>query len=160
MEKAQASTSKEEEEGQYAECPIAGCGEILLVDELDYHLELHEQEVVDLDVVTGDQATTKEGDQHEARGSGRGPSPASRRKSSPGHTPQRAKQPTTSGNGSSKQQTAIAAWRNILSMPSASRRLTDAEKRGAAAAVPGKRLGVSAAQYPYMVRVDIDNALL
>ncbi|EON96155.1 putative peptidase family c78 protein [Phaeoacremonium minimum UCRPA7] len=31
-------------EDQYAECPVEGCGEVLLVDELDYHLELHDEE--------------------------------------------------------------------------------------------------------------------
>lgn len=142
-EKAQASTMKEEEEGQYAECPVAGCGEVLLVDELDYHLELHEQEVADMDHASQGQVTKKQGQRDGARGSGTEPSPSPRRQPSPGHTPQREKQPAASGSRSGKQQTAIAAWKNILSMPMSNRRLTDAEKRGAAIAMPGKRLGVS-----------------
>src|SRR5690606_951139 len=25
----------------YAECPVEGCGELLLLDEMEYHIELH-----------------------------------------------------------------------------------------------------------------------
>ena len=141
QEKAQASTSKEEEAGQYAECPIEGCGEMLLIDEIDYHLELHDQEVVDMDPAGQDHAGKQEQQQqrqNEAEGTRSGPS-SSRRRSSTGPASQKENHRASS---SSKQQTAISAWKNILNMPS-SRRLTDAEKRAAATAVPGKRLGVS-----------------
>jgi hypothetical protein len=142
--KAQTSTMKEEEEGQCAECPIEGCGEILLLNELDYHLELHDQEVADMDNAGQDQVSSKEEQQQlsEAEGSRPGPS-SSRHRSSPGHATQTKKTSTTSGGGNSRQQTAISAWKNILHMPYPGRRVADAEKRAAASAMPGKRLGVS-----------------
>ncbi|KAH8908777.1 DUF1671-domain-containing protein [Coniochaeta sp. PMI_546] len=141
--KARASTSREEEEGQYAECPIAGCGEILLLDEMDYHLELHDQEVVDMDHAGRSHILTEQKQQlHETEGSKPGPS-TSRRRSPPGHATHKEKPSTTSGGSTSRQQTAISAWKNILHMPSSGRRLADAEKRAASSAVPGKRLGRS-----------------
>lgn len=139
LEKAQVSASKEEDEGQYVECLIEGCGEILVLDEMDYHLELHDQEIVNMDDVAQEHVSIKEqqnyAEQHESRA---GPS-SSRRQSSPGHGSHGA----ISSPGGSRQQHAISAWKNILNMPSASRRLTDVEKRSAVSAAPGKRLGVS-----------------
>ncbi|OIW29870.1 DUF1671-domain-containing protein [Coniochaeta ligniaria NRRL 30616] len=141
--KAQASTSKEEEEGQYAECPIEGCDEILLLDEMDYHLELHDQEVVDMDHASLDHVSTMQEQQpHEAEGSRPGPS-SSRHRSSSGHPTHRDKPSTSSSPSNSRQQSAISAWKNILNMPSSGRRSANAEKRAAASAVPGKRLGRS-----------------
>ncbi|KAB5575896.1 peptidase family C78-domain-containing protein [Coniochaeta sp. 2T2.1] len=144
-EKAQASAFREEEEGQYVECPIEGCGEILMLEEMDYHLELHEQEVDDVGGEASAQVTQKT--DQDAEGSRPGPS-SSRRQSSSGRSSsaqQREDAPRSYGSSSnsSKQQTAISAWRNIFNMPSSSRRLTEAEKRVAASAVPGKRLGRS-----------------
>jgi len=141
QERAQASTSKEEEAGQYVECPIEGCGEMLLIDEMDYHLELHDQEVVDMEPAGQSHVTKQEQQQqNEAEGTRSGPS-SSRRRSLTGPASQKE------NRHASKQQTAISAWKNILNMPS-SRRLTDAEKREAATAAPGKRLGVSSAISP------------
>lgn len=143
VEKAQASTSKEEEEGQYAECPFQGCGEILLLEELDYHLELHDQEVVDMDHA-GQSRIVTEPEQRlpESERSNQGAS-SSRQRSFPGHAAYKEKTSTISDGGNSRQQNAISAWKNILNMPSSARRLADSEKRAAANAVPGKRLGVS-----------------
>lgn len=143
MEKAQASTLKEEEEGQYAECPFEGCGEILLLEELDYHLELHDQEVVDMDHA-GQSRIVTEPEQRlpESERSNQGAS-SSRQRSSPGHAAYKEKPSTISDGGNSRQQNAISAWKNILNMPSSARRLADSEKRAAANAVPGRRLGVS-----------------
>ncbi len=152
VETAQASTSKEEEEGQYAECPIEGCGEVLLLDEMDYHLELHDQEAADMDHAGQDHVSTMQQQQlHEAEGSRPGP-PLSRHRSSPDHATHKEKASTTSDPSNSRQQTAISAWKNILHMPSSSRRLADAEKRAATSAVPGKRLGVSQMFSPHAER--------
>jgi hypothetical protein len=157
MEKAQASALKEEEEGQYADCPIEGCGEILLLDEMDYHLELHDQEVVD--IAGQDHVTAKQEQQqqlHDAE-EPRAGSSSSHHRSSPGHANRKDK-PSTSTSSSSKQQTAISAWKHILNMPSSSRRLTDAEKRAAANAAPGKRLGVGRMGWSlHMLRVHVNS---
>ena len=133
-----------------------------MLEEMDYHLELHEQEVGNEDdEVNGGASAAEQQKQvslnpgrHEraegASSSSRTMEPSSssgRRQSSSGRSDGRHKgQDKSRDHGSSssgKQQTAISAWRNILNMPSSRRRLTDGEKRAATAAVPGKRLGVS-----------------
>ncbi|KAI8298583.1 hypothetical protein K4K59_002751 [Colletotrichum sp. SAR11_240] len=42
-EEDQASSSQAAQE-QYAECPIEGCGEVLSIAEMDYHVDLHVEE--------------------------------------------------------------------------------------------------------------------
>ncbi|KAK7749889.1 hypothetical protein SLS53_000471 [Cytospora paraplurivora] len=93
----------------YVECPIGGCNEVLVRDQLDYHLELHSEEA------GGDGAAPNAPTPT--------PDPASRTHESPHPAPHLQ---TSSGNTSedssepipkAKQQSTIAAWRNILAMP-------------------------------------------
>ncbi|KAK2602637.1 hypothetical protein N8I77_009152 [Diaporthe amygdali] len=93
----------------YVECPLDGCNEVLVRDELDYHLELHSEEAEEKDVAS--RATT--------------PQPPAQAPESSHSTPTSLE---SGGDLSSdvtyveipksKQQRAIAAWRNMLAMPS------------------------------------------
>lgn len=92
----------------YVECPLDGCNEVLVRDELDYHLELHSGEAEENNAVS------------------RAPTPQP-----PAQAPEESRStPSSQQSGSelteatyveipkSKQQRAIAAWRNMLAMPS------------------------------------------
>jgi hypothetical protein len=117
---------------------------MLLLVEMDYHLELHEQEIADVeDDSRGDISMTQDQQslqKEEARG---GPS-SSRHRSSPGPSARQEKPTTAANSSSSRQQNAISAWKHILNMPSSSHRLSNADRRDTTSAAPGKRLGVSA----------------
>lgn len=94
----------------YVECPIEGCNEVLVRDELDYHLELHSEEAEEGGANSHSPTPT--------------PDPASRAQDA--SHPEQPLQPSngnTPADGSyepppkAKQQSTIAAWRNILAMP-------------------------------------------
>lgn len=115
-----ASSGKGDDD-EYVECPIDGCGEVVLLEEIGFHVELHAEEA-ELD--RGAQASP---DVTEAEGATPGPS--------------RSRSPPPAA-ASSRQKHAIRAWGNLLAMPSSRRRAADAEKHSAADAVQTKRLGV------------------
>lgn len=121
------------EDISYVECPVDSCGEVLLLQELEYHLELHSEE-------SGDHLQDPAPDTG-AETTPSGPSRAHReaerhRRSDhePGHSDRQAK--------------AISAWKRLLKMPGTSsthrilsKRSHD-EKTGGHS-TRGKRLGVS-----------------
>lgn len=108
------------EESEYMECPIEGCGEVLLLDEMDFHVELHAEEA----------ELYSEPQEPPTISKAEGPTPGSSRSRSP--------PPAVS----SRQQTAIQAWRNLLAMPSSKRRASDGEKHSVISAAQARRLGV------------------
>ncbi|KAK1770663.1 DUF1671-domain-containing protein [Phialemonium atrogriseum] len=109
------------EESEYIECPIEGCGEVLLLDEMDFHVELHAQEA----------ELYSEPQELPASFKAEGPTPG----------PSRSRSPPPAV--SSRQQTAIHAWRNLLAMPSSKRGASDGEKHSVISAAQARRLGRS-----------------
>jgi hypothetical protein len=126
---------------QYVECPSEGCGELLLLEELDYHLELHAEESGDhlqrpsvphserdTQPATGPSATTRSHPEAEkSRLSEHAPEPVSR------------------------QAKAISVWKRLLRMPGSSsadrhqprKHRHDETHTTVAEFTRGKRLGVS-----------------
>ncbi|KAK3308660.1 peptidase family C78-domain-containing protein [Chaetomium strumarium] len=99
------------EDTPYTECPVDGCGELLPLQELEYHMELHAEESSD-DLQdesapsTEPHATTKEA---ELLSSG----PSRARREAEGN-----REPNHSST-SERQAKAISSWRQLLRMPGA-----------------------------------------
>jgi zinc finger-containing ubiquitin peptidase 1 len=121
------------EDVSYVECPVDSCGEVLLVQELDYHLELHSEE-------SGDHLQDP-GPDTKAETPPSGPSRTHReaeRHRRSDHEPER----------SDRQTKAISAWKRLLKMPGSSTHRTLLSKRShddktSGHSSRGKRLGVS-----------------
>lgn len=94
----------------YVECPIEGCNEVLVRDELDYHLELHSEEAEE----GGANSHAPTPTPNPATRAQDSPSPSQALQVSAGNTPADASYETPP---KAKQQSTIAAWRNILAMP-------------------------------------------
>ncbi|KXX81765.1 Zinc finger with UFM1-specific peptidase domain protein [Madurella mycetomatis] len=128
---------------QYAECPIEGCGELLLLQELDYHLELHGEESGHNHLEEASVSQPPEHDAHIAS-SASGP-PRSH------WEPERQRRPDHGAQATSRQAKAISAWRRLLRMPGSSsahkllpkRRHQDETQTAGAHPARGKRLGKS-----------------
>ncbi|KAH8887473.1 DUF1671-domain-containing protein [Thozetella sp. PMI_491] len=116
--------SNNDEDTDYVACPVDGCGETILLDEIDFHIEMHAQEA--------------EGDEHPDDESQEPARERERAREKPrSHSP--VDEPT------SRQTKAIQAWKNLLRMPSPKRR------SGMSAyelLEKGKRLGVN---YPIIL---------
>lgn len=131
---------------QYVECPIEGCGEPLLLQELDYHLELHSEEsghhLPEASVVPPEQPL--EQDKQEKRAT---PSVPGRSRSH--RDAERHRQPEDGSEATTRQAKAVSAWKRLLRMPDLSPAFINLPKRrhhdGAPGshATRGKRLGVS-----------------
>lgn len=95
----------------YVECPLDGCTEVLVRDELDYHLELHSDEAEENNVASRTSTPNPSAPQapDESRST---PSSQEEESSDPPSDETYVEIPK------SKQQRAIAAWRNMLAMPS------------------------------------------
>lgn len=128
---------------QYVECPIEGCGELLLLQELDYHLELHGEESGHSHLEEASVSQPPGHDAHVAP-SASGP-PRSHRE------PERQRWPDHGAQTTSRQAKAISTWRRLLRMPSSSsahkllpkKRHHDETQTAGAHPTRGKRLGVS-----------------
>jgi hypothetical protein len=118
----------EDEDPGFANCPIDGCGEIILLTELGSHIEMHDIEIQDVDqsaVSTPEEynmksiaATFDTNLSHELRNLAH------------------------AGNVSSERQTnAKAAWKEILKMPEATAKSASLPKGKAKG--PLRRLGVN-----------------
>ncbi|KAK4177186.1 peptidase family C78-domain-containing protein [Triangularia setosa] len=88
-----------DDDPEYVECPVDGCGEFLLLSQVEYHLELHTEETHAQDLSVSEPTSS--------------PSlstvPGSSSKSS--HNPSET---------STRQSKAISAWKRLLKMPSSS----------------------------------------
>ncbi|KAK0720476.1 peptidase family C78-domain-containing protein [Lasiosphaeris hirsuta] len=127
---------------QYAECPVEGCDEVLSLDEIDYHIELHADEAdTELDRVVTQPAV------HEARASTSSPSPSRAHREA-----ERQRRAARASEVTSSQSKAISAWKKLLKMPDSSasstlspRRRQNAKPAAKPASKPdsthGKRLG-------------------
>jgi hypothetical protein len=133
------------EDPPYAECPVDGCGELLLLQELDYHLELHAQESGE----SGDRPQDEAFAPAPEREAPTAPSPSGLSRAR-----RESERQGRSDHGSEKedrQAKAISAWKRLFKMPSSSsahrllpkRRHHDESKTGATHSTRGKRLGVS-----------------
>ncbi|KAG7289011.1 hypothetical protein NEMBOFW57_005372 [Staphylotrichum longicolle] len=125
----------------YVECPVDSCGEVLLLEELDYHLELHSGESGEnLSDESTPTPTPESG--VEVRPFTTGPSRAHReaeRHRRSNHEPEKT----------DRQAKAISAWKRLLKMPSASsahkilspKRSHEEKQTSASHSSRGKRLG-------------------
>ncbi len=132
------------EDLEYVECPVDACGEVILLQELDYHLELHSDEVgeplPEAPAPTPDLGTHSGA---EARPPATGPSRAHRET-------ERHRQPDHDAKND-RQAKAISAWKRLLKMPSvssahwilSSKRSHDDKQTSPGHSARGKRLGVS-----------------
>lgn len=108
-----ATGTAPDEEVTYAECPVDGCGEIILETELGYHIELHGEEDDDDPVVTreresGIEANERAGKYHSPYGNQENIPPPSGGSRSRGR-------PADSKN---RQTGSIQKWKQLLAMPS------------------------------------------
>ncbi|KAH6640889.1 peptidase family C78-domain-containing protein [Chaetomium tenue] len=99
------------EDVSYVECPIDGCGEILLLQELDYHLELH----------------SEESGHHLQEEGASVPVPHAKTEAPPPSGPSRAhreaerhRRSDREPEKSDRQATAVSAWKRLLRMPGSS----------------------------------------
>ncbi|KAK4156502.1 peptidase family C78-domain-containing protein [Chaetomidium leptoderma] len=116
----------------YVECPTDGCGEVLLLQELDYHLELHSEE-------SGDHLKEQPAPPQEldaqVETSPSGPSRAHREA-------ERHRRPDHGSDTTDRQAKAISAWKRLLKMPgSLSKRSHDERQASTGHSTRGKRLG-------------------
>ncbi|KAK5663075.1 hypothetical protein OQA88_6491 [Cercophora sp. LCS_1] len=96
----------ETEDPPYAECPVDGCGELLLFDELAYHIDLHAGEVE-----TDTELAQIQSDCTRASGSTSAPSRSHR------ETERHRRSDKAAGSSQAK---AISAWKKLLRMPESS----------------------------------------
>lgn len=130
------------EDVSYVECPVDGCGDILLVQELDYHLELH----------------SEESGHHLQEEGAPVPVPHAKTEMAPPSGPSRAhreaerhRRSDREPDKNDRQATAISAWKRLLRMPGSStahkiissKRSQDEKHVSAGHSNRGKRLGVS-----------------
>ena len=127
-----------DEDVPYVECPIDGCCEMLPVDVMDYHIELHADE----------DGTNLDGEVVQQQHHHGGPSGGSSSSSSgPSRLHREAERHQR--RAESSQARAISAWKRLLpygssssSSSQSSRHRKDAKATPPADSVRGKRLGV------------------
>lgn len=130
------------EDLHYVECPVDTCGELLLLHELDYHLELHSEESGGT-LLDDPMPTLGSGAEQPPPPSITGPSRAHREAERHLHSHHDAKD--------TRQAKAISAWKRLLKMPDvssahrilSSKRSRDDTQAAAGHSTRGKRLGVS-----------------
>jgi len=129
----QAALKPEEEPGNdedgnspaYAECPIDNCGEMLLVEEMGYHIELHADEE-DMNEVDASEQSSDPRPKHNSK------SAARPRREGHWHDDQVSSiEEYNSSSSKRNRQSSIQAWKKIFSMPKPS-----ASKPKASTAVP------------------------
>ncbi|KAL2128378.1 hypothetical protein VTI74DRAFT_9271 [Chaetomium olivicolor] len=128
------------EDSQYVECPVESCGELLSLQELDYHLELHAEEAVE---DHQDRSVPPQEMGIESRPSHSGPSRDHRE----------AERRYRSEHGTEKhdrQAKAVSAWKRLLRMPGSStayrilsKHAHDENQTTSSYSSRGKRLGKS-----------------
>lgn len=97
----------------YVECPIDGCNEVVVGNELDYHLELHAGEVEE-DAVPGEVPDPSFKDSTETSEEEPRARSAKRRRSSPRRD---SSHDSDEAAADPRHKKAVSAWRNIFSMP-------------------------------------------
>ncbi|KAL3425624.1 peptidase family C78 [Phlyctema vagabunda] len=107
---------------QYASCPVEGCGETLLLTDFDGHVQLHDLEDPDAEVELAPTAVaTAAGasgslSEDDARGVAFGTKLSVALRNLDDHEP-----PSSSSAHSEQQEKAKAAWREMMSMPTSSK---------------------------------------
>lgn len=109
-----SESAVEEAVDGYVECPIDGCNEVVVGNELDYHLELHAGEVEE-DAVPGDARAPSCKDSTETSEEPRARS-AKRRRSSP-RRDSSASRDSDEAAADARHRKAVSTWRHIFSMP-------------------------------------------
>ncbi|KAK4164867.1 zinc finger with UFM1-specific peptidase domain protein [Cladorrhinum sp. PSN259] len=128
-----SSPDAKAEEPLYAECEVEGCGELILLDQLEYHLELHSDE-------TGNDSETPE----KSKASSSAPSRSQREAERERH-----RRSSRDPEATARQSKAVSFWKNLLRMPGSepsnhrvAKRRNDS-KSGGAETSRWKRLGKS-----------------
>ncbi|KAK4203679.1 peptidase family C78-domain-containing protein [Triangularia verruculosa] len=122
-----------DDDPQYVECPVDGCGEFLLVSQMEYHLDLHTEETDIQDLPASESTPASEPTSSSLNAAPR---------SSPKPSHSRSEQST-------RQSRAISAWKRLLKMPGSSlhseqilRRRSDSKtSNGSGSVTRGTRLG-------------------
>ncbi|KAI8236968.1 hypothetical protein K4K57_006690 [Colletotrichum sp. SAR 10_99] len=112
-EEDQASSSQAAQE-QYAECPIEGCGEVLSIAEMDYHVDLHVEE----------QRQGVGGPSEDQTADG---TASSRMTTEVGAVS--GSSHAGSGSAGDTQRAAIQQWGQLLSMPQPKEKVATGDKR-------------------------------
>ncbi|KAK3297549.1 peptidase family C78-domain-containing protein [Chaetomium fimeti] len=128
------------EDISYVECPADGCGEILLLQELDYHLELHSEE-------SGHHL--QEGEESAPMPHPKAETPSTSGPSRAHREAERHRRSDHEPEKNDRQATAISAWKRLLRMPGSStahrilssKRSPDEKHTSAGHSNRGKRLG-------------------
>jgi hypothetical protein len=152
-----AESSQREEEHRYVECPVDGCGEVVRMDEMNFHLELHAEETVE-DATAGGpdgEAVSQERrqrDHEQEKSSGVAAAVSSSVVSSSyagdsrGHQPHLEKRHRQREQVSAKQQRAVFEWRKIFGMAFTPRSSPSKQSSqgtdSSSSDTPSKRLGV------------------
>ena len=134
------------EHHRYVECPVDGCGEVLLLEDVDDHVELHAVEI-DGDMDTDSQLQhvsprdSRAGDENMAPGAATPTTSRDRREREREREQDRQgqKSPSPADDPGRRQAKAIQGWKSIFHMPSPRRRTDDASTE---ASILAKRLGV------------------
>lgn len=128
------SFEDEEHSEEYANCPVAGCGEVVLLAELESHVEMHEEEQDTEGDTVHSSKRVKLTPEVEHTSFGTKLSHALRNLDDGGNSKSKAELPAHDPQASAK-----AVWKNILKMPETSKTKTKSPSKGAAR----RRLGVS-----------------
>jgi zinc finger-containing ubiquitin peptidase 1 len=124
----------DEANDQYASCPVEGCGEALLLTELQSHIEMHEEEQD-----SGDDVSTRSSKKLKLE-----PEIEAAFDTKLSHALRNLEdvneQPASQIPSSDRQAAAKAAWKGLLKMPDSS---SKAAQAASASKNPQRRLGVS-----------------
>lgn len=127
-----------DEDPDFASCPIDGCGEVILLTELDSHIEMHDVE--DQDVDQGFVPNSREQSIAEA-------TPASfDTKLSRVLRNLNNRVSPSEGSSSDRQAKAKATWKGILAMPDTNKKPISPTTKGSR-----RRLGVSISLFVYSI---------
>jgi hypothetical protein len=127
------SFEDEEHSEEYANCPVEGCGEVLLPAELESHVEMHEEEQGNEDDPSRSSKRVKITSEIEHPSFGTKLSHALRNLDDGGSSKSKAELPAHDPQASAK-----AVWKNILKMPEASKTKAKSSSKG----TTKRRLGV------------------
>ena len=136
------------EDYRYVECPVDGCGEVLLLDDVDDHVELHAVEIegdmdTDSQLQHGSPRESRPGDENVDPGAATPTTSRDRRERDRERDREQDRQgqksPSPAEESSRRQAKAVQGWKSIFHMSSPRRRLEEASTE---ASILARRLGV------------------
>ncbi|ESZ99444.1 hypothetical protein SBOR_0206 [Sclerotinia borealis F-4128] len=147
-ESASVVAMVDQDDVDYTNCPVDGCGEMILFDELDSHIEMHAEEDGDMEIETPTSRTSRKEDKgSKDAGFGTKLSHALRNIDDGHHYEVRESEPSA--------QVSAKAWRDILKMPDISLKSQPKSQPKAPAKGP-RQLGVGCSFLQYSMSHDVD----